>query len=51
MKDIVDKKGYTIIQDPATCDVDTMPKMALRVMQPSKILSPDGIVQFLNQLA
>lgn len=51
MKDISGKKGYTIVQDPTTCDVDTMPKMALRTMQPTKIMSPDEIIQFLNQLA
>jgi len=50
MKDIADKRGFTIVQDPATCDVDTMPKMALRLMTPSKIMSPDQIVQYLNQL-
>nr|WP_319400353.1 chemotaxis protein CheB [uncultured Carboxylicivirga sp.] len=50
MKDISTKKGYTIVQDPTTCDVDTMPKMALRIMQPSEIMSPDKIIQFLNQL-
>lgn len=48
MKDVADKKGYTIIQDPLTCDVDTMPKMALRLMSPDKVLSPDGIIDFLN---
>ncbi|WP_430818924.1 chemotaxis protein CheB [Carboxylicivirga caseinilyticus] len=51
MKDIADKKGFTIVQDPATCDVDTMPKMALRLMTPSKVMSPDEIIQYLNQLA
>lgn len=50
MKDIADKKGVTIVQDPSTCDVDTMPKMALRMMTPTKVLSPDGIVEYLNQL-
>lgn len=49
MKDIADKKGFTIIQDPNTCDVDTMPKTALRLMEPSKMLSPEGIIQFLNE--
>ena len=50
MKDIYDKKGYTIVQDPATSDVDTMPKSALRLFTPDKILSPAEIVQFLNTL-
>lgn len=50
LKDIADKKGFTIVQDPATAEVDTMPKSALRVMQPNLILSPDGIIDFLNKL-
>lgn len=51
LKDISDKKGFTIVQDPATCDIDTMPKSALRLMEPDKIMSPDQIVDFLNKLA
>lgn len=50
MKDIYDKKGFTIVQDPATCDVDTMPKSALKLFTPDKILSPAEIIQFLNKL-
>ena len=50
IKDIADKKGFTIVQDPATAEVDTMPKSALRVMKPNLILSPDGIIDFLNNL-
>ncbi|MCU4175882.1 chemotaxis protein CheB [Carboxylicivirga sp. N1Y90] len=51
MKDIADKKGYTIVQDPSTCDIDTMPKNALRIMKPNKVSSPDEILSFLNNLA
>lgn len=50
MKDIADKKGFTIVQDPATCDIDTMPKSALQLFNPDLILSPKAIVQFLNAL-
>ena len=50
MKDIHDRKGYTIVQDPATSDIDTMPKAALRLFTPDKILSPMEIIQFLNNL-
>lgn len=50
MKDIADKKGFTIVQDPATAEVPTMPKAALRVMKPNLILSPEGITDFLNKL-
>ncbi|MBI9061140.1 MAG: chemotaxis protein CheB [Marinilabiliaceae bacterium] len=50
MKNIADKKGLTIIQDPDTCEVDTMPKSALKLFTPDKVLSPEEIVNFLNQL-
>lgn len=50
LKDIADKKGTTIVQDPSTCDIDVMPKSAMRLMKPDHILSPDDIVHFLNQL-
>lgn len=51
LKDISDHKGYTIVQDPATCDIDTMPLSAMRLFQPDQILSPDKIVEFLNHLS
>lgn len=50
LKDIADKKGFTIVQDPATAEVDTMPKSALRIMTPNLILSPEEIIDFLNKL-
>lgn len=50
LKDIADRKGFTIVQDPATCDIDTMPKSALKIMNPDKILTPDQIIDFLNGL-
>lgn len=50
LKDIADRKGYTIVQDPATAEVDTMPKSALRIMTPNAIMSPEQIIDFLNEL-
>ena len=50
LKDIHDKKGFTIVQDPATSDIDTMPKSALKLFTPDKILSPLEIIAFLNNL-
>ncbi len=50
MFDVHKKKGYTIVQDPGTCDVDTMPKSALQLFTPDEILSPEGIIDFLNKL-
>jgi two-component system, chemotaxis family, protein-glutamate methylesterase/glutaminase len=49
MKDIFDKKGYTIVQDPETCDIKTMPQSALKLFNPHDVLGPDQIVNFLNQ--
>lgn len=51
LKNIADNKGYTIVQDPKTCDIDTMPQSALKLFKPDLILSPDQIIQFLNNLA
>ncbi len=50
MKSICDKKGYTIVQEPASCDVDAMPQAALRLFEPDQILNPDEIVKALNSL-
>jgi two-component system, chemotaxis family, protein-glutamate methylesterase/glutaminase len=50
LRDISVNKGHTIIQDPATCDIDTMPKSALQLFVPDEILSPKEIVEFLNSL-
>lgn len=50
LKDIADKKGFTIVQDPKTAEVDTMPKAALKIMKPDMILSPDEITDYLNKL-
>ena len=50
LKDIHDKKGYTIVQDPSTSVVPTMPKSALKLFTPNKILSPSDITNFLNKL-
>ncbi|MBS2213042.1 chemotaxis protein CheB [Carboxylicivirga mesophila] len=51
MKDIADKRGHTIIQDPKTCEMDTMPKSVAKLIKPNEVLTPEGIVKFLNQLA
>lgn len=50
MKHLHAKKGYTIIQDPKTCDVETMTKSALALFKPNEILSPEQITSFLNKL-
>lgn len=50
LKDISDKKGFTIVQDPKTAEVDTMPRAALKLVKPDLILSPEGITDYLNKL-
>lgn len=50
MKKIHDAKGFTIVQDPVTCEIDTMPQAALKMFTPDLIYSPDQIVEFLNSL-
>lgn len=50
MKDIADRGGLTIVQDPSTAEIPTMPNAALRLMTPDKILDPQGIIDFLNTI-
>ncbi|MCQ2226857.1 MAG: chemotaxis protein CheB [Bacteroidales bacterium] len=50
LKDVADKKGFTIVQDPATAEVPTMPRAALKLVKPDMVLSPEGILDFLNNL-
>lgn len=51
LKAIADAGGYTIVQDPATADVPTMPQAALRLLKPDAILSPQGIITFLKSIS
>jgi len=51
MKEIHFKNGTTIVQDPESCDIDTMPKAALNLFEPDYILTPDKITEYLNQLS
>ncbi|TLX77149.1 chemotaxis protein CheB [Labilibacter sediminis] len=50
IKDVHNKNGFTIVQDPKTCDVDMMTKSALQLFNPDKVLSPEEIIDFLNSL-
>jgi two-component system chemotaxis response regulator CheB len=51
MKNIADKGGLTIIQEPAECMIDTMPKAALSLTPVDHTLKVDGIIDFLNELS
>jgi two-component system chemotaxis response regulator CheB len=50
MKQIHDRGGLTIVQDPTECMIDTMPKAALAVTKIDYTLKVDQIVQFLIEL-
>ncbi len=51
LKSIADSGGYTIVQDPATADVPTMPQAALRLLKPDAILPPQGIIDYLKTIS
>lgn len=50
MKEIADNKGFTIVQDPLSCDIATMPNEALKLFQPDRLMNPEDILHFLNAL-
>jgi len=50
MKHIKEKGGLTIVQDPAECMIDAMPKAALAVTSIDYVLKVDQIVKFLTEL-
>lgn len=50
MKQITDRGGLTIVQDPAECMIDTMPKAALAITKIDHVLNVDQIVEFFKEL-
>ena len=50
MKRIKDRDGLTIVQEPAECMIDTMPKSALAITEIDYTLKIEEIIQFLNEL-
>jgi two-component system, chemotaxis family, protein-glutamate methylesterase/glutaminase len=50
MKHIKDRGGFTIVQDPAECMIETMPKAAMAATKIDHVLKVDQIVQFLKEL-
>ena len=50
MKQIKDKGGLTIVQDPAECMIDAMPRAALAATSIDYVLKVDQIVEFLQEL-
>lgn len=50
MKQVKDKGGLTIVQEPTECMIDTMPKAALTLTKIDHVLKIDQIVDFLKEL-
>ncbi|MCB0489015.1 MAG: chemotaxis protein CheB [Cyclobacteriaceae bacterium] len=50
MKSIHDRGGVTIVQTPAECMIDTMPKAALSLTKIDYTLGIDQIIDFLKEL-
>src|SRR5882724_10950050 len=50
MKNIHDKGGLTIVQEPTECMIDTMPKAALALTKIDHVLKVDEIVSLMNEL-
>lgn len=50
MKQIHDRSGLTIVQEPTECMIDTMPRAALAATNIDHILRIDQIVDFLKEL-
>jgi two-component system chemotaxis response regulator CheB len=50
MKNIHDRGGLTIVQEPTECMIDTMPRSALAITKIDHVLKVDQIVQFLKEL-
>lgn len=46
MKKIKDRGGFTIVQDPADCMIDTMPHAALKLTPIDMILKVEGLIKF-----
>lgn len=50
MKKIKDSGGFTIVQDPKDCMIDTMPSAALNMTTIDHILSIDDIIKFFFEI-
>lgn len=50
MKQIKDKGGLTIVQEPSECMIDTMPRAAMSLTKIDFVLKVDEIVSFMKEL-
>jgi two-component system, chemotaxis family, protein-glutamate methylesterase/glutaminase len=46
MKKIKDRGGFTIVQDPSDCMIDTMPTAAMKLTSIDMILKVEGLIKF-----
>ncbi len=50
LRDMSDRGATTIVQDPESAEMATMPRAALRLMKPDYVYSPQQIVEYLNNI-
>ena len=50
MKQVKDKEGVTIVQEPSECMIDAMPRAAMALTQVDHVMKVDQIVHFLKEL-
>lgn len=50
MKQIHERNGLTIVQEPSECMIDTMPRAALAATEIDHVLKVDQIVEFFKEL-
>ena len=50
MKNIHEKRGLTLVQEPSECMIDTMPRAALSVTKIDHVLKIDQIIEFFKEL-
>ena len=48
MKRLKDRGGFTIVQEPKECTIDTMTTAAINITKIDLVLKTDEIIKFLN---
>ena len=49
MKKLKERGGYTLVQDPAECTINTMTTAAINITQIDQVLKTENIIRFLNK--
>jgi len=50
MKNIKNRRGLTIVQDPEECMIETMPRSAMKLTSIDYVMKIDTIIEFLHRL-